>query len=1014
MASLKTIFDTCKPRAEVLTGELKEQEFAASLTKVLRGDADAVYQDPSRFFNNTYPTSGLKALLAEALGRLTGAKPSNSPVIRLETSFGGGKTHSLIALYHVCREPKLGAVLKPFVAPSLLPKAPIEKIAGIVGPDLEAAERLDHGDCQTSTMWGEIAYQIGGKKAYQAMRESDEARIAPGTSVWQKVIGEGPCLVMIDEIAYYLRVARGAQYKVGGTSLAEQTVAGLMSLLKFASEHPSTVVVLTLADSSDAFGKESDDLRGELQETQRLTARQEHIVTPAQDDEISAIVTHRLFERIDRKAAEQTADAYAAYYRAKLDQQVDLPPRAVRSEYRDEIVTDYPFHPDFLTTLNRKTSTIHNFQKARGALRLLAATVRELWNTRPANTYLIHSHDLDLGREDIANDLTSRLDRPQFKQVIEADIASPKKGSLSHAQEIDRDWIEAGKPPYARRVATTVFLHSLVQTGQSGVDPADLRLAVLQPTDDPALIDKATQKLVDTCWFFDWDGFRYRFKTEPSLRKIVDDEMQMVGRVRAKGELDERIRKVWKKGTLVPVFFPHEAAELDDDAGPPKLAVIHYDAATTTVAEPAPPELVLKLFEHTGTQEGYRTYKNNVFFLVTDGDQIERMVEVAQRYLAIRRITSEPERMSEFNEEQAKKLKNMAEAAELDMRVAITRAYRILFYPSADAPKKSGNLACELLPPQDQGDVEKDQSEVVLRVLKNLDKVLTADDSPLSAQYLKAKAWPLNAPSITTEDLRKAFAQRLSLKVLLDVNQLKRTVKDGTAKGIWVYYPADEAIGYGPDSPAPMVEISEDVTLYTPEEAKRLGIRLKGEKVEEKCPACGNMPCTCGEEEDGKRKRKRPQSFSAEGTPAQAFQSIADQAHDGKVSRLSRLRFRIEGMSKDAAKDARSIGLAIPQMGKAEFKIQQKLVLEFGEGEAFDLTFNGSWDRYKRVKSLTDSLSQEASKASVRMNVEADFADGLDLSGDMFQMIRDVLDSLGIGKIGVEAETGPASPPPRE
>ncbi|NLE57739.1 MAG: ATP-binding protein, partial [Planctomycetes bacterium] len=707
MANLRGVFETCKPRPEILSGVLKEQEFAASLTKVLRGTADPVYQDPASFFANTYPTSGLKTLLSEALGRLTGKQPTNSPIVRLETSFGGGKTHSLIGLYHVCKTPTLGAALKPFVDASLVPAKPIERVAGIVGPDLETAEGLDHGDCRTFTLWGEIAYQLGGKKGYEAARKTDEARTAPGTTVWQAVIGDEPCLIMLDEIAYYLRVARGTAFQVGGTSLAEQTVAALMSLLKFAAEQSRTVVVLTLADSGDAFGKESDELREELKEAQSLAARQEHIITPAADDEISAIVTHRLFEKIDRKAGAEVADAYAEYYREQTDKQVDLPPRALRSQFRDEIVTDYPFHPDFLTTLNRKTSTIHNFQKTRGALRLLASTVRTLWASKPANTWLIHVHDMDISQDDIANDLTSRLDRPQFKQVIEADIVSPKKGSIAHAQEIDSDWVEAGKPPYARRIATTVFLHSLVQTGQSGVDPADLRLAVLQPGDEPALVEKASQRLTDICWFFDWDGFRYRFKTEPSLRKIVDDEMQMVGRVKAKGELDERIKKVWKKGTFIPVPFPHEAAEVDDDAGNPKLVIAHYDAANCTAGDATPPDLIVKLFEHAGSMEGYRTYKNNLMFLAADSDQVDRMVEVAQRYLAVRRITGDTDRMADFNEEQAKKLRQMADAAELDVRVAITKAYRYLFYPSADAPKKFNNLARELLPPQEQGDVVK-------------------------------------------------------------------------------------------------------------------------------------------------------------------------------------------------------------------------------------------------------------------------------------------------------------------
>ena len=298
----------------------------------------------------------------------------------------------------------------------------------------------------------------------------------------------------------------------------------------------------------------------------------------------------------------------------------------------------------------------------------------------------------------------------------------------------------------------------------------------MQPGDDPALIDKAMQRLLDRCWFLDYDGLRYRFKTEASLRKIVDDEMGLVGKVKAKGELDDRIRKVWKKGIFAPSFFPSEAIDVDDDALAPKLAVLHYDAATVKVTQATPPpDLVLKLFEHKGSLEQYRTYKNNIVFLVADSDQVERMIEVAQRYLAIQRIITDPDRMAEFNKDQVGKLKKMAEAAELDLRVAITKAYRHLYYPSAEALRKSDNLAHHLLQPGEQGEVEADQTAVVLKVMKSLDKVLTADDNPLNPQYLKAKAWPPNTPSMTTEDLRRAFAQRLGLRMLLDINQLKRS-----------------------------------------------------------------------------------------------------------------------------------------------------------------------------------------------------------------------------------------------
>jgi hypothetical protein len=371
----------------------------------------------------------------------------------------------------------------------------------------------------------------------------------------------------------------------------------------------------------------------------------------------------------------------------------------------------------------------------------------------------------------------------------------------------------------------------------------------------------------------------------------------------------------------------------------------------------------------------------------------------------VQRIVTDPDRMGDFNKEQKDKLRKMAEAAELDLRVAITKAYRHLYYPSADAPRSSSGLAHQLLQPDEQGEVEKDQSEVVLRVLKGLEKVLTADDKPLNPQYLKAKAWPTGTPSLSTEDLRRAFAQRLALKMLLNVDQLKRTIREGIGKGIWVYYPSDEKVGYGTPSPPPLIEISDDVLLYTPEEAQRLGIKIKGAGPDPQvCPVCRKAPCTCDEEIDELDEKKRAR-ISAEGPPGQSFQAVADQCHDQKVKALRRVFVRVEGLGKDAAKDARSLGLAIPQIGKATLFLEQRLVLEFGGGEKFEVNFTGSWDRYKRVKTLTDALSQEASNASVRLVLRADFeGPGLAVAGEQFQTMRDVFNSLGIGRVALDGE----------
>ena len=946
---MKLIFETCEPRPEVLKGELKEDIFAARLMDVILEKAEDVYQKPQTFFENTYPTGGLKALAEEVFGRLTGKRPANNSVIRLETAFGGGKTHNLIALYHIAQGRADARMLRGLLSPELVPAKAIPNVVGVVGSDLETSQGFQHSDTgvTTWTLQGEIAHQLGGKKAYEIVRKSDEERGAAAVQTFERLIGDAPTLVMLDEMGRYLRAGKAVATANKRSDLAEQTVATLISLLDFASAKPHVAIVLTLADSSDAFGRETDDLRKELDESKRVSNRRERVLIPTNETEISAIVTHRLFRKIDRKAAETTAAAYNQYYTKLRDQEANLPDRAFRAEYSQEIV----------------------------------------------------------------NDLTSRLDRPAFRQVVEADIVSPKTGTQAHAQELDADRIAQGKPAYATRAAKTVFLHSLTQGVASGVDPADLTLASLQPGDEPAILTKAIQDLEARAWFLEWDGHRYRFKTEPSLNKLVTDEAALVGRVKAKEELDARIRQVWKKGPLVPVYFPSEADDVDNDAGDPRLAVIHYDAATVSPSQDVPPELVQKIFDHSGTMEGYRTYKNNVLFLVADADQVDHMVEVAQRYLAIRRIVGDGDRMAELSKEQREKLKGMQEAAELLVRVAITKAYRHLYYPSADAPKRAGGLARETIPPQDQGDVLKDQSQVVLRVLKPLGKLLTGDDAPKAAIWLKAKAWPAGKDVVTAEDLRKAFTQRIGLPILLDPNQLKRTIKDGITQGQWIYYDAEEEVAYGRNSPTPLVKVSEDVELYTVEEAKRKGLKIKGEEVpSETCPICGNPAplCTCGKVcpkcgQDPCACAK-PTRLHAEGAPGQVFQRIADQCADHKVTTLTRLIIRVEGSGKAGAAEARSLGLAIPQLGKGQYFIEQRLATEFGSTESLEVIFRGSWDRYKRLKTVTDAFGQEASKVAVATTLMAEFADGLPVDGPQFQTIRDVFAALEMGKLSVDAE----------
>lgn len=1012
---MKTVFDLAVPRSDVLHGELSEDLFAARLHDVMVGQGEAVYRDPDQFFENTYSTEGLKTLMQEVLGRLTGQAPAKNPVIRLETSFGGGKTHNLIALYHAVSGNASAYHLSRFLDDDWRLPSPGEiDIAGVVGSDLDPAAGINHpqDDLSTYTLWGELAYQLGGRAGYALAREGDQKRIAPGTGLFSDLIGNRPTLIMIDEIALHLRAAIAMPTATGKSNLAEQTVAFLMTLMEYASSQERVVVVLTMASEADAFQQETEQVRNALAESLKVSARQERVLTPAGENEISAIVVHRLFASVNRAEVERIVQRYGSYYQELAHQNAPLHERAARAEYLQEFSLSYPFHPELIRVLTLKVATIPNFQRTRGALRLLARVVRHLWVTKPADTWFIHPHHVPFSVSPVIEDLTSRLDRPRFKQVCEADVVSPQQGSLAHADEVDKPLVAGGRPPYARRLATTVFLHSLTQGVATGVELPELMLGVLTPSetggDDPGVVSRALENLHGVAWFMEYDGYRYRFKTEPSLNKIVKDEMDMVGQTRAKREIDERIPGIWKSGFLRPRYSPASPADIEDDADKPKLAIVHYDALSIRANQNEPPDMIRHLYEYKGISESFREYRNNMLFLVADLDQVEQMVEVSRRYLAIKRITDSPERMREFNQEYQKQLRKMGESAELEVRVAITKAYRYLFYSSADAPVSHAGLRRETLPPQSQGETKKDQTNVVIDLLHGLNKVRKADDDPLSGHYVKAKAWDLKQVEMSTEDLRRAFARKISLPLMLDINQLKRTIKNGVDQRVWLYYDAENEFAYDHESPPPLWKISDDAHLYLPDEAERLQLHIKGK---------WQPPVTGGtdvEDDEGDIPEPpddftgfgKPAQFTGYGVPSQAFQQVLDHCSDHEAAALSRLEISFDGMEHSRAADLKVIGLAIPQIGfSQELGIALRLIVEFDRdhSERFTLDYQGGWDRYKRLKQVTDGLTGEGSQISVNFRLILPFADPLPVDSAQLGQIRDVLQQMNMGTISLTA-----------
>jgi hypothetical protein len=823
---LPSIFKTCIPRDEILAGELSPELFAAKLRLVVEGTAPYVYQDPTTFFANTFPTDGLKTLISEVFGRLGGAA-IGSPIIRLETSFGGGKTHDEIALWHIARNGREIPGLERFVDNiNLIPERPIQASA-IACQDLDPVNGVYHSDTgiTTYTLWGEIAYQIGGVAGYSLLKGSDEQRVSPGTVVLERITQGQPTVIILDEIARYLRAAKATV--VINSDLAEQVVAFLFSLMDLAAASNNLVFVYTLASSSDSFGAETTEIR----ETISATARQERILKPSTDVEIYNIVKQRMFKSIEANAASDAAKEYLQTYKAS---RIDLPDGCKDARYAEGIEQSYPFHPELFSLLTKKIASIPNFQRTRGALRLFAGVIRYLWQNinssqSTANSQqspiwipLIHTHHIPVGiEEEITSDLTSRLGRELMRIPIQADIYNPD-GREAYSQLQDAEWQAAGKPPFSTWVTRTIFLHSINQGIAAGIRRPELNLSLLTPGLEIGFVETVLDRLTAVAWYLENDPTTSiaRFKEEPSLNKIISEEKAQIGITEAKDELRKRRDTIFADKFFKLVSAPISPADVDDVADSVALCIIDFDDAEIFSTTDGPPAIVERIFNSTGEAGKFRTYRNRLLFLIANKQELQRAIENVREYQAMQNILNSPNRLQDLSENQQKQLKDRKGKFELNIRVSITNTYRHLFYPANDPVKAPKGLMHYTLPAQESGDIKgNNQQDIILKSLKDCQKIRQDEAQSYAPAFILQKVWPAGINHWTTKALKETFAKDLSLNIFSDaeISKLRETIRTGILNGSWdmkigekLFIKTDDNKIVPPDS----IEFSEKIELY--------------------------------------------------------------------------------------------------------------------------------------------------------------------------------------------------------
>lgn len=880
---LNPITETCTPRADVLGGGLTDAHFAAQLDRIVRAPHDyPAYGDPEAFFQLTYPTQGLRELLRRTFGRISGAKVAGGEhgLIRSETSFGGGKTHGLIAAYHLAKGAR-PANLTEFLDPTLLPESC--QIAALVGDSLDPVNGTTTNGHTTWTLWGEIGAQLG-EHAYAALEASDRERTAPSKETLARAFNGQPTIIIIDEIAQYLRQLTSAGSE-DVRRLAKALPVFLKNLLELAAGDSRVVVILTLASRLDAFQGETSELDALMREAQanlegagretasvvgRFTSGGS-IVVPAEDVEIGEILKRRLFERIDAHDAQEAAQAFETHYQALAARGEQLPGGADKpSVYAERIAASYPLHPELIRVLDQRLGTIPNFQRARGALKLLAEVVSGVWSDG-VKTPILNVGDLHFESDHVLHHLTTGLGRGEFEQVARSDFAS----NSSYAAQIDQARM-LGKGGITRRAAATVFTHSLEFTNNTGAARPDIVLGALRPGESADLLIEALNALDESAWFLDYEHNRYRFRTEPNPNAIIAAAERDFTKSRVHDAMRHRIEEAFPTDKPVHVVhFPVGYQDVPDHPRQYRLVVMHYDALSVRSGAATPSQLS-EILDKTGASGAVRMNRNGVAFLVADTDEISNFEQKVRRDLAARAVVEDPARMQEFSEHVRKRVQAIADTTKLDARIALTRTYKHLFVPASS--RSSGFLRHEELPPQAQGDVKRAQTRVMLERLQELDKVRTF--SP-GIEYLWSKAWPKGQERTTTEDLMTAFWHDHGLAVILDPTVLQTAIRKGVESGRWIYHDPTNATTATSKNPPSNIRIADDAYLYTPKMAQADGLLVRPVRVNDINDILTSKPTISGTELRAELEKR----LGGEPSKGEVLQVLASAAAGGENAR---------------------------------------------------------------------------------------------------------------------------------
>ena len=987
------IFDVCKPRADVLAGAV-ESDFAADLAPVVKGNATDEYADPAQFFARTYPTAGLRDLLANVCRRLSGTGGEAAAIFRLDTSYGGGKTHGLIALAHAAAGLADVPNAREFVDPVLLPTGNV-RVAAFDGENADPTNGRDMGNGVLAfSPWGEMASSLAGAEGYARVRRSDEQRIAPGSETLRELFGGEPTLILLDELSVYLRKVKDI------SGAADQLTAFLTSLFKAVESAPNAALVYTLAIGSDgravdAYSEENQFIADRVAEAESVSARKATLLNPTSADEYPLVLRRRLFEEIDDAGLEAAVLAYRDLWRTH---EQGLDPRATRQETFERFRASYPFHPEVLDTLTEKTFTLSSFQRVRGMLRLLGRTVAELWRTQPADTHAIHLHHIDPGVDGIRQELVTRLGQSAFAPAIANDIAGPS-GNPSLAERIDAD-NHAGLPPYGRYVARTAFLHTLAFNDPlKGVTSERLRYAVLGPSTDFSFVDEARKVFAtDSAYLDDRPGAPMRFVAEPNLTRLIQTEERNVDAGEARAHLNDRIREIFEGRVFEAVHFPGGPFDVPDDSaeGKLRLVVLAYDGVSVGGLVEEVPELAERIHKHRGAEgSALRVLRNSLAFVAADDARREDMRRRSRRRLALQRL-KQPDRLGELAEHQQAKVREMEARSEAELAIAVQQCYRHVFYPSRNRVTESVDLAYTVIDTPSSSDRPGAGQQQVVRVLRDLNKLRTEEDEPDSPTYVRDRT-PLRRGQMTTAALRNEFRRDPALPMLVGDDVFVRGIRAGVETGEYVYTQGE--LVYGQGDPPAVIAIDEQAAVLTMAFARNKNVWPRpAPQPEPRKPIEVREPRPSDPPLSEPVEPSPTTTVHEEGVLREALTVLWEKARGAGMDSIARLDIRVFDPG-DGFRLLRVVG-GIPEAAKT---VRYSGGYETREGGTFELLFTGPVGDAEPLREFLEAQVRDCAAQTLETNFELAFDEGLQLQGDAPEKLAERLSRFATGAAYVEA-----------